>query len=72
MAGLEPAVLELQSKALSILATYTNIGAGSGARTHDLLIKSQLLYHLSYTCVGAVLEDNRKPFDRLTQRPERP
>lgn len=35
-------------------------GTGSGVRTHDLLIKSQLLYQLSYTCVGAVLRDNRK------------
>ena len=35
-------------------------GTGSGVRTHDLLIKSQLLYQLSYTCIGAVLRDNRK------------
>ena len=40
-------------------------GTGSGGRTHDLLIKSQLLYQLSYTCIGAVLRDNRKPLREL-------
>ena len=30
-------------------------GTGRGIRTLDLLIKSQLLYQLSYTCISAVL-----------------
>ncbi len=40
---------------LSVSLLSTTYGAGTRNRTRDLLITSQLLYHLSYTGTGASL-----------------
>lgn len=39
-----------------------HLGAGGGIRTHDLLITSQPLYHLSYT--GLLMEGPNSAYER--------
>ena len=43
-------------------------GVDEGVRTLGLLIKSQLLYQLSYIYILAVLRDNRQPLLLLSQQ----
>lgn len=47
--------LETKKAHLSVSLLSTAYGAGTRNRTRDLLITSQLLYHLSYTGNGASL-----------------
>ena len=43
----------------NIVKVFDFIGERDGIRTHDLLIKSQMLYQLSYALPGLVAAPNR-------------
>ncbi len=58
-------MIRVDHRAHRLLRSFADAGERDGTRTHDLLIKSQLLYHLSYALEAARFRPCRGGADRI-------